>query len=243
MTAGKRQTVKQLLLLALFQLVLALGLLSNANPSQARFLTPDTYDPWEPGVDFNRYTYSGNDPINNSDPNGHNPWQDMTDDIFGGCQVGCGHVEPEKAWGDAGKAYLKGAAVGAAVLPAAAIAGGIIISAPEVIMEEGIRRGIREGVRQMVNKFKTLGQTQHGATRVAGLNATRGGVLGRGQVFMTRMFGQRLVQADGAVIRVYKLTSGRFNVVVSGNRGVITTFSRISEKSLNRLAKNYGWKK
>jgi RHS repeat-associated protein len=35
------------------------------------FLTPDTFDPWEAGVDFNRYAYAGNDPINFSDPNGH----------------------------------------------------------------------------------------------------------------------------------------------------------------------------
>ena len=36
-----------------------------------RFLTPDSYDPIEPGVDFNRYAYAGNDPVNFSDPNGH----------------------------------------------------------------------------------------------------------------------------------------------------------------------------
>jgi RHS repeat-associated protein len=36
-----------------------------------RFLSPDTLDPWLAGVDFNRYAYAGNDPINGSDPNGH----------------------------------------------------------------------------------------------------------------------------------------------------------------------------
>jgi RHS repeat-associated protein len=36
-----------------------------------RFLTPDWFDPDQVGVDFNRYAYSGNDPINFSDPNGH----------------------------------------------------------------------------------------------------------------------------------------------------------------------------
>jgi RHS repeat-associated protein len=41
------------------------------DPLLPRFLTPDTYDPWEPSVDFNRYAYAGNDPINGSDPNGH----------------------------------------------------------------------------------------------------------------------------------------------------------------------------
>ena len=41
------------------------------DPFEGRFLTPDSYDPWEAGVEFNRYAYAGNDPINGSDPNGH----------------------------------------------------------------------------------------------------------------------------------------------------------------------------
>jgi RHS repeat-associated protein len=41
------------------------------DPLLARFLTPDTWNPELPGVDFNRYAYAGNDPVNASDPNGH----------------------------------------------------------------------------------------------------------------------------------------------------------------------------
>ncbi len=33
-----------------------------------RFLSPDTLDPILAGVDFNRYAYAGNDPVNGSDP-------------------------------------------------------------------------------------------------------------------------------------------------------------------------------
>lgn len=36
-----------------------------------RFISPDTLDPATPGVGTNRYSYSGNDPVNKSDPNGH----------------------------------------------------------------------------------------------------------------------------------------------------------------------------
>ena len=36
-----------------------------------RFLSPDTADPTLPSVRTNRYAYALNDPINNSDPNGH----------------------------------------------------------------------------------------------------------------------------------------------------------------------------
>jgi RHS repeat-associated protein len=41
------------------------------DPNLGRFLTPDTYDPANPAVDTNRYAYAGNDPINSSDPSGH----------------------------------------------------------------------------------------------------------------------------------------------------------------------------
>jgi hypothetical protein len=41
---------------------------SNAN---ARFISPDDWDPTVDGVGTNRYAYSHNDPINRSDPNGH----------------------------------------------------------------------------------------------------------------------------------------------------------------------------
>lgn len=36
-----------------------------------RFLSPDWWDPMQPGVGTNRYAYAGNDPVNASDPNGH----------------------------------------------------------------------------------------------------------------------------------------------------------------------------
>jgi RHS repeat-associated protein len=41
------------------------------DPLLGRFLSPDTWDPVLPGVDINRYAYSLNDPINMSDPSGH----------------------------------------------------------------------------------------------------------------------------------------------------------------------------
>jgi hypothetical protein len=39
-----------------------------------RFLSPDTYDPLQPGVGTNRYAYGQNDPINKKDPGGHDYW-------------------------------------------------------------------------------------------------------------------------------------------------------------------------
>ena len=53
-------------------LLAALTMLAAQQPANARFLQPDTWDPWLVGVDTNRYAYAGNDPINGSDPSGHN---------------------------------------------------------------------------------------------------------------------------------------------------------------------------
>jgi hypothetical protein len=56
---------------ALATIIILLATLHLAVPSQARFLSPDTWAPMLPGVDINRYAYGLNDPINKSDPNGH----------------------------------------------------------------------------------------------------------------------------------------------------------------------------
>lgn len=49
----------------------------------ARFLQPDWWDASDPTVGTNRYSYAGNDPINKSDPNGHNFFGDLFKSIFG----------------------------------------------------------------------------------------------------------------------------------------------------------------
>jgi len=52
-------------------LICSLLSLSFGGAANARFISPDTLDPTLPGVGTNRYAYAGNDPVNNSDPNGH----------------------------------------------------------------------------------------------------------------------------------------------------------------------------
>jgi hypothetical protein len=46
-------------------------ILTSLTAANARFISPDDWDPTLPGVGTNRYAYSGNDPVNKSDPNGH----------------------------------------------------------------------------------------------------------------------------------------------------------------------------
>jgi GHH signature containing HNH/Endo VII superfamily nuclease toxin len=71
MKTTNSQKLKCFTSLVLFQLFLVVGLMIAATPASARFLQPDTFDPWADGVGTNRYAYAGDDPINNKDPNGH----------------------------------------------------------------------------------------------------------------------------------------------------------------------------
>jgi len=48
-------------------------------------------------------------------------------------------------------------------------------------------------------------------------------------------------QADGARVHINETSPGRFNVIVTGERGVITAFRNIRQSALDRLARNYGW--
>jgi len=83
--------------------------------------------------------------------------------------------------------------------------------------------------------------TVHGADRVAGAGATRGGVLTTSEIVEVRAVGQVFTQSNGATAKVLEAANGRFNVVVDGDRGFITSFSNLSQNSIDRLAKNHGW--
>jgi hypothetical protein len=83
--------------------------------------------------------------------------------------------------------------------------------------------------------------TAHGAERVAGASATRGGVLSAEQIVEVRVSGQVLTQADGASVSILQNSAGRFDVVVDGSRGFITSFNNIPASSMARLAARYGW--
>ena len=84
--------------------------------------------------------------------------------------------------------------------------------------------------------------TQHGAERVEGAAATRGGVLTQGAARIVQQTGTKLTQADGAAVHVVKTEAGRYNVVVSGERGIITTFKNLTEKKYDKLAEKYGYR-
>jgi len=82
-----------------------------------------------------------------------------------------------------------------------------------------------------------IAATEHGAMRMA--DQSRLGSEGVAEAVNNAT--RRLTQRDGASVFVREI-EGRFNVVVQGERGVITTFKNLTQKSLDRLARNYGWK-
>ena len=49
-------------------------------------------------------------------------------------------------------------------------------------------------------------------------------------------------QADGAKVYIKEVGDGKFNIIVEGDRGIITALKHISQKSLDRLTKNYNWR-
>lgn len=98
------------LCIRLLSLVLICSMLSVSygSPANARFISPDTIDPTLPGVGTNRYAYSENDPINKSDPNGHQAEEAIIGGFFTAAIAGCA------ASGACGLAVAAGMAVGIA---------------------------------------------------------------------------------------------------------------------------------
>jgi len=85
--------------------------------------------------------------------------------------------------------------------------------------------------------------TAHGAERIAGATATRGGVLTIEELNATKAMGRELIQADGAKVFLVEIAPGRFNAVVENANGkLITIMGNWSQKSIARIARNYGWK-
>ena len=66
-----RYTMKTGMQAAMRLMICLCLILSSLPAANARFISPDDWDPTLPGVGTNRYAYSGNDPVNKSDPNGH----------------------------------------------------------------------------------------------------------------------------------------------------------------------------
>lgn len=78
--------------------------------------------------------------------------------------------------------------------------------------------------------------TKHGSQRLK----ERG--FSKSDISKTRQTRNVKTQKDGARVYISESSPGRYNVIVEGDSGIITVLKNISEKSLNRLAKNYDWR-
>lgn len=121
-----------------------------------------------------------------------------------------------------GYAAMKGARDGAG---AALLSVGMELLAARIISANAASAGTQASA----GTSSELAATEHGEMRLA--DPTRLGEQGAGDAVAnaTRTFSQR----DGARVFVQEL-NGKFNVVVQGERGVITTFKNLSQKSLDR---------
>jgi len=78
------------------------------------------------------------------------------------------------------------------------------------------------------------GSTAHGAERLAQRGFTPEDVARvRG--------GQQYTQRDGATAYVKETVEGRYDVIVQGERGIVTALRNIRRSAVDRLARNYGW--
>ena len=78
--------------------------------------------------------------------------------------------------------------------------------------------------------------TQHGTQRLTERGFTPN------DISLTKSTNIIKAQADGAKVYIKDIGGGRFNVIVEGDRGIITALKNISQKSLDRLSKNYKWR-
>lgn len=97
-------------------------------------------------------------------------------------------------------------------------------------------------VTSSINASKEIQTTAHGSERIAGAAATRGGVLSPAGIKQTKQLGKVFTQPDGATVYLYEVKPGKFNAVVENTSGkIVTTMENWSQKSITRIAKNYGW--
>jgi hypothetical protein len=79
-----------------------------------------------------------------------------------------------------------------------------------------------------------ISATAHGVERLA----ERG--FAGSDIALTKS-GETLTQADGATVYLKEVAAGRFNVIVEGQRGVVTALKNIPASAVNRLKSGYGW--
>ncbi|HEV3319323.1 MAG TPA: DUF6531 domain-containing protein [Solirubrobacteraceae bacterium] len=183
----------------------------------AQFLTVDPLV----GQTHAPYYYAGDNPINESDPTGLGNWLNLGLPSPGEVAES---LNPVKYYEEEIESYENGCGYFASV--AHGLEGAVVgvLDASGAGEESAAAEGAEEG----------LAATAHGAEQLA----ERG--FSGSDIALTKS-GEVLTQSDGATVYLKETSSGRFNVIVEGQRGVVTALKNIPQGAVNRLAQNYGW--
>lgn len=215
-------------------------------------------DPLGFADDLSHYTYVGDNPLTRTDPLGQSWFDEFANSQVGGylADLDLSYLKPvndilagfsDKLTFGATNYIREQLGTNSTVSKcsklynAGSIVGGIY---RDVLIGQALLRGVAlarnfNSTRNLVNSVET---TTHGAERIAGAAATRGGVLSAEGVQVTRASGKVLTQSDGATVYLHEVSPGRFNAVVQNESGkIITTMENWSKNSINRIGKKYGW--
>jgi len=125
--------------------------------------------------------------------------------------------------------------VNTAIGVVAGLGAGGIYNGISSCVEGAISNGAETTLVNSIETQASIKATQHGAERLS----ERGFSILDYEI--TKSTDTIMTQSDGATVFIKEISPGRFNVIVEGQNGVITALKNISQKSLERLSKNYGW--
>ena len=201
------------------------------DPSLGRFISED---PIGLAGGVNQYAYAGNDPVNYADPFGLDRCTQE--------QLVHGWTQIDQEGGPEckdGKNYKAVVTSTPRTEYVSALLFRLIFSGK--IFEGTLFNGRHATIGELPPivpgaKSVELASTVHGAMRMADASRLAPEAVATVMANATRVG----VQRDGARVFIQEI-AGKFNVVVYGERGVVTNLSTISEKALARLGKRYGY--
>ncbi|MEO8682345.1 MAG: RHS repeat-associated core domain-containing protein [Vicinamibacterales bacterium] len=190
---------------------------------------------------WNRYSYVTNNPLQFRDPDGRQ--REFLDQDIRALMARQITIEEYNA---RIQARGMGAAAGALIVAGPTVwrtAVGCLLSPSCQSSAIAILEGAA-GAPPRVTTTQEFEVTAHGAARIAGQGATRGGTLGAVEITSVRgaFDAKYIANVNGATALVAKTANGRYNVVIEGDSGkYITSFRNLDQKSLHRMAKKYDW--
>ena len=238
-------------------------------PGIGRFISEDSY--WGKDNDplsLNLYTYCENEPINRIDPSGHD-WLDKVIDsilnFFGissdldetatGPHSDMYKISTAFYWGiqtditffcmnytqaffDTIEWAAQQDAITTAISPVKQNLNSLSKGAvkTEIASSAAQYQRLKQSLatEEIQSVIKT---TEHGAERLM----TRG--FSPSEISDLKLSPSKIMtQTDGASVYLRDVGAGKFNVIVESENGVVTALKNISQNSLDRLSKNYGWK-